>query len=105
MDHSFNDSVIENVNRNKQSIKKTNIIKTDDSLSKGINEKLASKENHVKIQNFPGETVETILNKVEKLVKNNPNSLIVHAGTNDTEKSKNVLTILKKVKNCSQKQK
>ena len=48
MDHSFNDSVIENVNRNKQSIKKTNIIKTDDSLSKGINEKLASKENHVK---------------------------------------------------------
>ena len=70
----------------------------------GINEKELSKDNHVKIQNFPKGTRETVLDKVEELFKRKPDSLIVHE-TNDIAKGKNVLTNvkknLKKVKKCS----
>ena len=51
-----------------------------------INEKGLSKDNRVKMKNFPGETRETILEKVEELVKNRPDTLIVHARTNDLKK-------------------
>ena len=57
----------------------------------GINEKELSKDNHVKIQNFPKGTRETVLDKVEELFKRKPDSLIVHE-TNDIAKGKNVLT-------------
>ena len=50
----------------------------------------------MKIQNFAGGTTETILNEVEELVKRKPDSLIVHAGTSDLSKGKNILTNVKK---------
>ena len=62
----------------------------------GINEKGLSKDNRVKIKNFPGETTEIILEEVEELVKNKLDTLIVRAGTNNLTKGKNVLKNVKK---------
>ena len=71
---------------------------TGDSLSSGINEKgLWSKDNRVKTKKIPGGTTETILEEVKELVKNKPDTLIVHAGTNDFTKGKNVLNNVKKI--------
>ena len=67
----------------------------------GINEKGLSKDNRVKIKFFPGGTTETILEEVEELVKNKPNTLIVHAGTNDLTEGENVLNYVKKILNWS----
>ena len=39
---------------------------------------------------------ETILEEVEELVTNKPETVIVHAGTNDLTKGKNMLNIMKK---------
>ena len=49
----------------------------------GINEYALSKNQNVKIQNFPGHTTETILDKDETLVAEKPDCIIIHAGTND----------------------
>ena len=63
----------------------------------GINEKELWKDNGVKIKNFLGGTTETILEEVEEQVNNNPDTLIVHTGTNDFTKGKNVLNNIKKI--------
>ena len=63
----------------------------------GINEKELSKDNGVKIKNFLGGTTETSLEEVEEQVNNNPDTLIVHTGTNDFTKGKNVLNNIKKI--------
>ena len=65
----------------------------------GRNEKGLSKDNRVKIKNFPGGTTETILEKVEEPVKNKPDILIVHVGTNNLTKGKSVLNNVKKILN------
>ena len=71
----------------------------------GIHESGLSKQQQVKIQNFPGGTGETILDEVDKLVADKPNCIIVHAGTNDITKGINSLNsakkIVKKVKQTS----
>ena len=61
-----------------KSAKKSRVIISVESLLNGINEKGLSKDNHVKIKNFPGGTTETILGEVKELVKNKPDTLIVH---------------------------
>ena len=43
-------------------------------------------------------TTETILEEVEELIKNKPDIFIVHVGTNDLTKGKNVLNNVKKKK-------
>ena len=58
----------------------------------GINEKGLLKDNRVETKIFPGVTTDTILRKVEELVNRKPDTLIVHAGTNDWTKGKIVLT-------------
>ena len=60
-----------------------------------MNEK-GSKDNNVSIKNFPSGTTENNLGKVEELLKNKPDTLIVHAGINDFTKGKNVLNSVKK---------
>ena len=69
---------------------------TRESLLNEINEKGLSKDTHVKIKHFPGETTETIFEGAEQLVKNNPDTLIDHAETNDLTKGKNLLNNVKK---------
>ena len=61
-----------------------------------MDEKGLSKNNGVKINNFPGGTSETILEEVEELVKNKSETLIVLAGTTDLTKMINVLNNVKK---------
>ena len=51
-------------------------------------------DNHVKIQNFPGGMTKTILNEVQELIKSRHDSLIMHEGTNDFGKDKNVSFVI-----------
>ena len=62
-----------------------------------INKEVPSKDNRVKIKIFPGGTTETILEEIKELVKNKPDTLIVHAGTNDMTKGKNMLNNIKNI--------
>ena len=50
-----------------------------------------SKSNKVSVSNFPGATSEDILDEVEDTLKTHPDTLIVHAGTNDLTKNINTL--------------
>ena len=115
-DNSFinvNDSVISNNdslnednsidNKDKNIVKRiikvkisSNIV-VGDSLLNGINERGLSKDFNVKMNNIPGGTSDTVLDKIEELVKCKGSSLIVHAGTNDLKKGKNVLNNVKKI--------
>ena len=52
----------------------------------------------MKVNNIPGCPSETVLDKIDELVKRKSSSLVVHAGTNDLTKGKNVLNNVKK--NC-----
>ena len=58
------------------------------------------------MNNIPGGTSEVILDKLDEFLENEPDSLIVHAGTNDITKGKdqlnNVKKILKQVKKLSE---
>ena len=73
-----------------EQFKKRNIIIVGDSLLNAINEKGLS--NHsVKVNNIPGGTSDIILDKLDDFLKNKPDGLIVHAGTNDITKGKNLL--------------
>ena len=48
----------------------------------GISEKGVSVNHKEKIVNFPGATTEKILKKLDDIIKEKPDNLIVHAGTN-----------------------
>ena len=67
----------------------------------GIHEKGISKIYRVKINNFPGGTSAPILEKIDQLVKSNPDCVIVHPGTNDLANGKNLLNQAKKIVNKS----
>ena len=96
---SNNDSLKEDIfNNNKdKNIVKRKVIVVGDSLLNGINERALSKDFNVKVNNIPVDTSKTVLDKIEELVKCKPSSLIVHAGTNDLTKEKNVLNNVKKI--------
>ena len=51
----------------------------------------------VKIQNFPGGTTEAILDKIETLVAEKPDCIIIHAGTNDIMNEISSLNSVKKI--------
>ena len=60
------------------------VITLGDSLLNGINEKGLSKRHYVKIVNKPGGTSESLLlEDLDTLIKYQPESVIIHAGTND----------------------
>ena len=56
MDNYAHNTIKENTTGNKKSAKKSRIIISVGSLLNGINEKGLSKDNRVKIKNFPGGT-------------------------------------------------
>ena len=93
MGNYANDTIKETTNENEKSAKKPKVIITGD----GINEKGLSQDNCVKIKHFPGETTETILEEVEEVVKNKPDTFTAYAGNNDLRKMKNVLNNVKKI--------
>ena len=88
-------------NKNKTAHDKTRTQGNNGNNSKrkaiSINEHDLSKHQNVKIQKFPGGTTETILDKVETVVAEKPDCIIIHAGTNDITNGINSLNSVKKV--------
>ena len=76
---------------------KSNVIIIDDSMLNNINSPGLSKCNKVSVSNFPGATSEDILNEIEDTLKTHPNTLIVHAGTNDLTKNISTMRSVKKL--------
>ena len=62
-----------------------------------ISKKGLSVNYKVKIMNFPGGTNEKILEKLNDMIKEKPDDLIGHVGTNDITYNKNLLTNVKKI--------
>ena len=76
------------------------VIILGDSLLNGINEKGLSKKHNVKIVNKPGATSERLLlEELDNLIKYQPESVIIHAGTNDLTNGINMLNNAKKIVN------
>ena len=75
-------------NGTNEQFKKRNITIVGDSLLNCIHEKGLSKNQSVKVNNIPGGTSDAILDKLDYFLKNKPDGLIVHAGTNDITKGK-----------------
>ena len=83
-------------NGTNEQFKKRNITIVGDSLLNCIHEKGLSKNQSVKVNNIPGGTIDAILDKLDYFLKNKPDGLIVHAGTNDITKGKICWITLKK---------
>ena len=74
------------------------VIILGDSLLNDINEKGLSKSHNVKIVNKPGATSERLLlEDLDNLIKYQPESVIIHAGTNDLTNGINMLNNGKKI--------
>ena len=65
----------------------------------GISEKRLSFNHKVKIVNSAGGTSEKILEKLDVIIKEKPDDLIVHVGTSDITNNVNLLTNVKKIFN------
>ena len=63
----------------------------------GISEKGLSVNHKIKIINFPGGTSEKILEKLDVIIKEKPDYIIVHVRTNDITNNVNLLTNVKKI--------
>ena len=74
------------------SSKKKKIVLTGGSMVNGISEKGLSVNHKIKIINFPGGTSEKILEKLDVIIKEKPDDLIVHVGTNGITNNVNLLT-------------
>ena len=60
-----------------------------------ISEKGFSVKHKVKILNFPGGTSKKILEKLYDIIKEQPDDLIVHVGTDDLTNNANLLNLTK----------
>ena len=76
---------------------KRKVVITGDSLLNGLHEKGLSRNHRVKVNNFPGGTSEIILENIDEIIKNKPDCLIIHAGTNDLTNGINLLNQAKKI--------
>ena len=65
----------------------------------GISEKGLSVNDKIKIVNFPGGTSEKILEKLDSIIKEEPDYFTVHVATNDLTNNVNLLTNVKKIFN------
>ena len=70
--------------------RKKKIVLTGDSMVNGISEKGLSVNHKVKIVNLPGGTNEKILEKLDDIIKEKPDDLIAHVGTNDITNNVNL---------------
>ena len=91
------------VQDNNKKEKSKNVIITGNSMLNNINSRGLSKSKKVSVSNFPGATREDILAEVDGTLKSHPDTLIVHAGTNDLTKNINMLRSVSK--NYAKKQK
>ena len=77
--------------------RKKKIILAGDSMVNSISEKGLSVNLKVKIVNFPGGTSEKILGKLDEIIKEKPDDLIVHVATNGITNNVNLLANVKKI--------
>ena len=70
----------------------------------GFSEKGLSVNHKQKIENFLGSTSEKILKKLDVIIKEKPDDLVVHVGTNDITKNVKLLTKVKKIFNKDSKE-
>ena len=75
-------NITENINQTK------NVLIAGDSLLYGVDEQRLSNKYNVKVRCFPGATISDMFDYLKPLFKNNPESVIIHIGTNnDSTKS------------------
>ena len=79
--------------------RKKKIALTGDSMVNGISEKGLSVNHKVKIVNFPCGTNEKILEKLDDIIKEKPDDLIVHVETNDITNNANLFDQRSKIFN------
>ena len=75
--------------------KSESVIIVGDSMLNNINSRGLPKSKKVSVSNHPSVTNEDIPSAVEESLKTNPDTLIVHASTDDLTKSINTLEMLK----------
>ena len=63
----------------------------------GISGKGLSKKHNVSVTSFSGGTSEKIIQNVEDLLKNKPDDIMIHVGTNDITNRVNLLNSVKKI--------
>ena len=73
------------------------VIIIGDSRLNNVNSRRLSKSKKVEVLNFPGATSNDILGKIDDVLNRKPESLIVHAGTNDLTNEINLLNNVKKL--------
>ena len=89
----------QNIENQTEPSSKKKIVLTGDSMVNGISEKGLSVNYKVKIVNFPGGTSEKILEKLDVIIKEKPDDLIVQVGINGITDNVNLLTKVKKIFN------
>ena len=77
---------------------------TGDSMVNGISEKGLSVNHKVKIVNFPGGASEKILEKLDVIIKEKPDDLVVPVGTNSIANNVNLLANVKTIFNNDSKE-
>ena len=72
------------------------VIIIGDSMLNNINSRVLSKSKKVKVLNFPGTTSNDIVGKIDDVLNQKPESLIIHVGTNNVT---NEISLLNNIKN------
>ena len=80
-----------------------NVIIIGDSMLNNVNSRGLSKSKKVEALNFPGATSTDIVNKMDDILEDKPQSLIVHLGTNALTNDVNLLNNVKKIVNKTKK--
>ena len=80
-----------------------NVIIIGDSVLNNVNSCELSKSKKVEDLNFTGATSTDIFKKMDDILEDKPQSLIVHAGTNDLTNDVNLLNNVKKIVNETKK--
>ena len=68
-----------------------------DSMLSGISEKYLSRTHKVKVTNFPGGATDEIVEKLDNIIKDKPDDLVIHIGTNDLMNNVKLLNNVKKI--------
>ena len=98
---AFTEEALNNENKNSDKThhkKKKAIVIGNSMMVNNINERGLSKSNKVLVKKFPGTTSEKILEEMNEIIKEKPDSIIIHAETNDLSKNINLLNSAKKKK-------
>ena len=73
------------------------IVIIGDSMINNINNRGLSKTKKVNVLTFPGATSTDILTNIDDVLEKNPESIIIHVGTNDFTNDVNLLSNVKKI--------